>query len=57
MMQFHKVLSPIMARLGVKLVTRNMAQGGMGKTEGIRYVQAYATYTIFVRFRIICLHY
>lgn len=30
MMQFHKVMYPVFARLGVKLVTRNMAQGGMG---------------------------
>lgn len=30
MMQFHRVMVPIFARLGVKLITRNMAQGGMG---------------------------
>jgi hypothetical protein len=30
MMQFHKILAPIFARLGVKLVTRNMGQGGLG---------------------------
>lgn len=30
MMQFHKIMAPILARLGVKLITRNMSQGGMG---------------------------
>jgi hypothetical protein len=30
MMQFHKIMAPIFARLGVKLVTKNMAQGGLG---------------------------
>jgi hypothetical protein len=30
MMQFHKILAPIFARLGVKLVTKNMSQGGLG---------------------------
>ena len=30
MMQMHKILAPIFARLGVKLVTRNMSQGGLG---------------------------
>ena len=30
MMQFHKVMAPIFARLGVKLITRNIAMGGMG---------------------------
>jgi hypothetical protein len=30
MMQFHKILAPIFARMGVKLVTRNMGQGGLG---------------------------
>lgn len=33
MMQFHKIMSPIFARLGVKLITRNMAQGGMGTIQ------------------------
>ena len=30
MMQFHKVMYPIFARLGVKLITRNIGQGGLG---------------------------
>jgi hypothetical protein len=30
MMQFHKVMEPIFARLGVKLVTRNVGMGGLG---------------------------
>jgi hypothetical protein len=30
MMQMHKVLAPVLARLGVELITRNMAQGGLG---------------------------
>lgn len=30
MMQFHKVMAPVFARLGVKLITRNMAMGGVG---------------------------
>jgi hypothetical protein len=30
MMQFHKVLEPIFARLGVKLITRNVGMGGLG---------------------------
>jgi hypothetical protein len=30
MMQMHKVLAPVLARLGVQLITRNMAQGGLG---------------------------
>jgi len=29
-MQFHKIMAPIFARLGVKLVTRNLSQGGLG---------------------------
>lgn len=33
MMQFHKVMYPVFARLGVKLVTRNMAQGGLGTIQ------------------------
>ena len=32
-MQFHKVMAPIFARLGVKLITRNMAQGGLGTIQ------------------------
>jgi len=30
MMQFHKIMAPIFARLGVKLITRNMGMGGLG---------------------------
>ncbi|KAG7356197.1 hypothetical protein IV203_000883 [Nitzschia inconspicua] len=33
MMQFHKVMYPVFARLGVKLITRNMAQGGLGTIQ------------------------
>lgn len=33
MMQCHKVLEPIFARVGVKLVTKNMAQGGLGTLQ------------------------
>ena len=29
-MQFHRIMAPILARLGVKLVTRNLSQGGLG---------------------------
>ena len=29
-MQFHKIMYPVFARLGVKLVTRNFGMGGMG---------------------------
>lgn len=32
-MQFHKVMYPVFARLGVKLITRNMAQGGLGTIQ------------------------
>ncbi len=32
-MQFHKVMAPIFARLGVKLITRNMSQGGLGTIQ------------------------
>lgn len=28
--QMHKIMEPVFARLGVQLVTRNMAQGGLG---------------------------
>ena len=33
MMQFHHVMEPIFERLGVKLITRNMAQGGLGTIQ------------------------
>lgn len=33
MMQFHKIMYPVFARLGVKLITRNMAQGGLGTIQ------------------------
>lgn len=33
MMQFHKIMYPIFARLGVKLVTRNFGQGGLGTIQ------------------------
>lgn len=33
MMQFHKIMAPIFARLGVKLITRNISQGGMGTVQ------------------------
>ena len=33
-MQFHKVMKPIFARLGVKLITRNISQGGMSTIQG-----------------------
>lgn len=32
-MTFHRIMAPIFARLGVKLVTRNMSQGGMGTLQ------------------------
>lgn len=32
-MQMHKVLAPVMARLGVKLVTHNFSQGGLGTLQ------------------------
>jgi len=34
MMQFHKIMYPIFARLGVKLITRNVGQGGLGTIQG-----------------------
>mmetsp|Transcript_27767 Transcript_27767/g.65251 ORF Transcript_27767/g.65251 Transcript_27767/m.65251 type:complete len:895 (-) Transcript_27767:3416-6100(-) len=34
MMQFHKVMYPIFARLGVKLITRNIGQAGLGTIQG-----------------------
>lgn len=33
MMQFHKIMSPIFARLGVKLITRNVGMGGLGTIQ------------------------
>lgn len=33
MMQFHKVMYPVFARLGVKLITRNVGQGGLGTIQ------------------------
>jgi len=33
MMQFHKVMYPVFARLGVKLITRNVGLGGMGTIQ------------------------
>lgn len=33
MMQFHAVMEPVFYRLGVKLVTRNIAQGGLGTIQ------------------------
>jgi len=32
-MQFHRLMKPIFERLGVKLITRNMSQGGMGTIQ------------------------
>jgi|UPI000581A067 hypothetical protein len=32
-MQFHRVVAPVLARLGVKLVTRNLAMGGLGTVQ------------------------
>jgi len=33
MMQFHKIMYPIFARAGVKLITRNVGQGGLGTLQ------------------------
>jgi hypothetical protein len=33
-MQFQKIMTPIFARLGVKLITRNISQGGLGTLQG-----------------------
>eukprot|EP00547_Thalassionema_nitzschioides_P003449 CAMPEP_0194200592 /NCGR_PEP_ID=MMETSP0156-20130528/1126_1 /TAXON_ID=33649 /ORGANISM="Thalassionema nitzschioides, Strain L26-B" /LENGTH=895 /DNA_ID=CAMNT_0038925605 /DNA_START=103 /DNA_END=2790 /DNA_ORIENTATION=- len=33
-MQFHHIMKPIFERLGVKLITRNMSQGGLGTLQG-----------------------
>lgn len=32
-MQFHRIMAPVLARLGVKLVTHNMSQGGLGTIQ------------------------
>jgi hypothetical protein len=29
-MQFHRIMAPVFARLGVQLITRNLSQGGLG---------------------------
>jgi hypothetical protein len=33
MMQFHQVMAPVFSRFGVKLVTRNLSQGGLGTIQ------------------------
>mmetsp|Transcript_12810 Transcript_12810/g.15007 ORF Transcript_12810/g.15007 Transcript_12810/m.15007 type:complete len:163 (+) Transcript_12810:2-490(+) len=33
MMQFHKVMEPIFKRLGMNLITRNIAHGGLGTMQ------------------------
>lgn len=33
MMQFHKIMYPVFARLGVKLITRNVGMGGLGTMQ------------------------
>ena len=33
-MQFHRIMKPIFERLGVKLITRNASQGGLGTLQG-----------------------
>ena len=33
MMQFHHVMEPVFEHLGMKLITRNMAQGGLGTLQ------------------------
>ena len=33
-MQFYRVMRPIFERLGVKLITRNISQGGLGTIQG-----------------------
>jgi len=33
-MQFHRIMKPIFERLGVKLITRNISQGGLGTLQG-----------------------
>ena len=32
-MQFHKIMYPVFARLGVKLITRNVGMGGLGTMQ------------------------
>jgi hypothetical protein len=32
-MQFHRITAPVLARLGVTLVTRNLSQGGLGTVQ------------------------
>lgn len=32
-MQFHRIMAPVFARLGVKLITRNISQGGLGTVQ------------------------
>jgi hypothetical protein len=32
-MTFHKIMAPIFSRLGVKLITRNISQGGLGTLQ------------------------
>ena len=32
-MQFHKVMEPVMSYLGVQLISRNLAQGGLGTVQ------------------------
>ena len=33
MMQFHKIMYTVFARLGVKLITRNVGMGGLGTMQ------------------------
>ena len=33
LMQFHRIVAPVFARLGVQLVTRNLSQGGLGTIQ------------------------
>lgn len=39
-MQFHRVMAPVLARLGVKLITRNMSQGGLGTIQNAMGMQS-----------------
>ena len=32
-MQFHKVMEPVLSYLGVELISRNLAQGGLGTVQ------------------------
>jgi hypothetical protein len=34
-MQFHHIMAPIFARLGVQLITRNLSQGGLGTLHNV----------------------